>query len=146
MNGPKLAALFERRWLPALNHLAAKAGLPEAQLRRMTDSAVEYCVGGQSRVVQTKLERLLDDMVRNGRICPQPNAWHEVWQWLPETLRPARPARCSANPRCVVGSIARGKAGRFLAHLRYAEATYMLDEVDQFLRSLPESAWFHGDG
>lgn len=66
-----------------------------------------------------------------------------MWEWLParsgELVNPGRPLILAAwDP-----TSPEQKRERFLAHLRYADATYMLDEIDEYLRSLPESEWFH---
>lgn len=49
VNNPKLADLLMRRWLPALNHMAARAGMTEAELLRLSDSAMDYLAKGPTR-------------------------------------------------------------------------------------------------
>jgi hypothetical protein len=49
----RLKDLMLRRWLPAMNHVAAYAGLGEVELRRLTDSAIQYARTGPLNVPET---------------------------------------------------------------------------------------------
>jgi len=67
-----------------------------------------------------------DDLLRycreNKRVCPMPSQWNALWEMLPNRKR---------------------AGGRLKEHVDWADQHGVLDEVDEFLRSLPESEWAH---
>jgi hypothetical protein len=92
------------------------------------------------------LESLIQYCLENGRICPQPQRWQELYGLLPETKRagagwePAPPlilAAWSDTPNLA-------KIMRLREHLEWADKQGALGEVDKYLRALPEDQWFHG--
>ena len=93
------------------------------------------------------LKSLIQYCQENGRICPQPERWQELYGLLPETKRagagwePALPLILAAwwdTPSLL-------KVMRFREHLDWAEKHGALDVVDTYLRGLTEDQWFHGD-
>ena len=95
----------------------------------------------------TALKSLLQYCQENGRICPQPQRWQELCKLLPETRRtgagsgPAPPLILAAwwdTPHLA-------KIMRLREHLEWADKHGALDEVDKYLRALPEDQWFHGN-
>jgi hypothetical protein len=87
-----------------------------------------------------------DDLVRycreNGRVCPMPDQWAAFWEMLPN---PTRIGEGPALPLILGGWHAPAllKMLRLKEHIDWADQHGVLDEVDKFLRSLPESEWAH---
>ncbi len=90
------------------------------------------------------LNELLKYAQANGRVCPLPLKWNELWESLPDRCRvgggwlPALPLILAAwdGPFLL-------KILRLREHIEYAEEHGSLVLVDHFLRSLPESEWAH---
>ncbi len=90
-----------------------------------------------------------DDLVRycreNGRVCPMPPPWNALWEMLPNRTRiggrwePAPPLILAAWHEA--SSLA--KMMRLEEHIDWAVQYAVFDQVDEFLRSLPESQWAH---
>lgn len=80
---------------------------------------------------------------RQGRICPQPQRWKELWELLPNRERkgagwiPPLPFILAAWWETDDAQ----KQDRFLAHLRWAEEHGALDTVIEYLSKLQESDW-----
>lgn len=95
--------------------------------------------------------RMIEDLLHyaraNSRVCPLPNRWNELWEMLPGRKRvgsgwsPPAPLILGAWWHTSVVE----KMVRLSDHLRYAEACGVMEDVDRFLRSLPENEWAHVD-
>jgi hypothetical protein len=91
-----------------------------------------------------KLEALLLYCKEKGRVCPMPVRWNELYELLPNKKQvgagwiPALPLILAAwyEPDL-------SKMLRLEEHLKWASNNNALNNVDQFLRKLPESEWFH---
>jgi hypothetical protein len=87
---------------------------------------------------------LIEYCQANGRICPLPDRWNQLWEMLPEKQRdasgwiPPLPLILGAWPEPALL-----KMLRLEEHLRWACDHEVLNKVDQFLRSLSEIEWFH---
>jgi hypothetical protein len=93
---------------------------------------------------------MLDDLLTyvraDGRVCPQPARWQELWEMLPDRRRlnaggwePPLPVILGAwwdTPALL-------KLLRLEEHVRYAAHHGALSQVDAFLRSLGEKEWAH---
>lgn len=92
------------------------------------------------------LDEVLAEATKNGRICPMPMKWNELYHLLPGRRRvgngwePALPLVLGAwyCPGVL-------KTIRLREHLEWAAAHGALDAVYAYLRSLPEDDWFHLD-
>jgi len=91
------------------------------------------------------LEELLKYVASQGRVCPAPQRWNDLWELLPNRKRvgggwdPPLPlilAPSLTNPALPVKM-------RLQEHIRYADTHGVLTNVDAFLRSLPEDQWLH---
>lgn len=82
-----------------------------------------------------------------GRVCPVAHRWNELWELLPARRRvgtgwePALPLILSAWWH--TSNIE--KAMRLREHLQWAVDHGRVQEVDGFLRELPEHEWHHLD-
>lgn len=93
------------------------------------------------------LSALIDYCTADRRVCPVPHRWNELWESLPDRRRvgsgwePPLPLILSAWWH--TSNVE--KALRLREHLNWAEAHGRLQEVDLFLRALPEDQWHHLD-
>lgn len=81
----------------------------------------------------------------NGRVCPQPQKWKQLYELLPNRVRaddgwkPALPLILAAwwdTPTI-------SKKIRLNEHIMWAAQHGAIDEVHDFLSSLDESDWHH---
>jgi len=95
------------------------------------------------------MEISLEELVRygeeGGRVCPAPNRWNELWELLPNRRRVG--GGWEPHLPLILGAWWHTsdleKRERFLEQLRWADEYGALEEVAQFLRSLPEDEWHH---
>ena len=76
-----------------------------------------------------------------------PDAWNRLWEMLPGK-RQLDGGWQPPVPLILGGwwySSAIEKRSRLLEHLKYAESSGVLEQVDSFLRSLSEKEWAHMD-
>lgn len=94
-----------------------------------------------------KARKLLEYCRANGRVCPKPWKWHELWLLLPNR-RPVGLTWQPLPPLILAGwdfSSDWEKAERLAYHITWAEQHGQLDKVDRFLRGLEEREWYHGE-
>ena len=92
-----------------------------------------------------KLELLLAYWKENGRVCPTPTRWNELYD-LMLTGRHNFGARQGPRRPLILAAWsepAELKALRLEEQLKWADNNSNLDPVDLFLRGLAESEWFH---
>jgi hypothetical protein len=91
----------------------------------------------------TQLQDLLQYVKAEGRICPEPGNWHELWELLPDRRRvgsgwnPPLPLILAAWDHAT----GLEKMLRLKQHIEYAAEKGILGQVDQFLRSLQPEEW-----
>ena len=89
-----------------------------------------------------------DDLVRycreNGRICPMPDQWAALWEML---TNPTTIGEGEQPPLPLILGGWHAPKGmtmeRLKEHIDWADKHGVLEDVDKFLRSLPESEWAH---
>lgn len=99
-----------------------------------------------SEAINTCLEDLLAYVQVDDRICPNPQEWLAMYELLP--ARRHGDASYPGLPLILGGwwdSSNAQKRQRLIAQIRYAGREGVLDAVDRYLRSLPDSAWHRGD-
>ena len=90
-------------------------------------------------------EQLIDYCREGGRVCPMPSQWNRLWELLPERRRsgvgwqPPLPLILAAWEH----SSDLQKMLRLAEHIEWAETRGALDQVSDFLRTLPEEEWHH---
>lgn len=91
------------------------------------------------------LESLLAYCQDSSRVCPMPMRWNELYKLLPNQKRkglgwePSLPLILAAwhdTPNIM-------KMLRLKEHIEWANTHGALEEVDAFLRGLPEDEWHH---
>jgi hypothetical protein len=81
----------------------------------------------------------------NGRVCPQPNLWQQLWEILPNRKRvgvgwqPPLPLILGAWHE----TPGMAKMLRLAEHIEWAEKHNSLAPVAAFLRHLREEDWYH---
>lgn len=94
------------------------------------------------------VERLGDLLIyvrQDGRVCPKPQLWNELWSklaaknqmgagWIPPAPLILAAWHFSSDDE---------KANRLAEQIQYAHLLGFLDEADRFLRSLAEDSWVH---
>jgi hypothetical protein len=93
------------------------------------------------------VESLIQYCQENNRVCPMPDAWNRLWEMLPGKQQ--LDGGWQPPVPLILGgwwySSAIEKRLRLLEHLRYAESSGVLEQVDSFLRGLSEKEWAHMD-
>ena len=93
------------------------------------------------------LQELLEFVRAEGRICPQPGKWNDLWEMLPDKQRngsgwlPPLPLILAAWDH----TTGLEKMLRLRQHIEYAAEKGVLDLVDHFLRELPNDEWYNID-
>ena len=99
----------------------------------------------ESTMEPSAKEALVKYCCENDRVCPMPSHWKALWAMLPNRKRagdgwePVLPPILGAwyDTSALLKSLV------LREHIGWAEKHGVLDEVDTFLRSLPESEWAH---
>jgi hypothetical protein len=97
--------------------------------------------GGDSRLLL-----LLEYVQANGRICPVPQRWNQLWEMLPGRRRvgngwiPPLPLILGAWHYTGLEKVL-----RLREHIEYAATNGALDEVNTFLRGLEDAEWHRID-
>ena len=87
-------------------------------------------------------------MQSDGRVCPMPTLWNELWDILPDRKRKGAGYEPSA-PLILIAwwdTTADQKRQRLIQHINYAADHGILEKVDKFLRELKPDQWAYGDG
>lgn len=91
------------------------------------------------------LDELLAYVRADGRVCPLPDKWNQLWERLPDRRRSGGGGE--PPPPLILGAWRETPALlkwlRLEEHIRYADAHGALREVDAFLRGLDEREWAH---
>jgi len=96
-----------------------------------------------------KLNSLLEYVKSEGRVCPVPNYWNELWQMLPDRKQKASGGWEPSAPIILAAwwdVPALPKMLKLAEHINYAAEHGVLDEVDTYLRALKPDQWAYGDG
>ena len=90
-----------------------------------------------------QLKSLLQYVCEEGRICPQPNKWHELWEMLPDKYRVDNgwsvPLPLILDQWENTTSL--DKMIRLKQHIEYAAEKDLLDLVEKFLKGLTREDW-----
>jgi hypothetical protein len=91
-------------------------------------------------------DSLWDYCTANKRLVPMPPQWNELFGLLRNTRQ--KPSGGWEPPLPLIlaawhHTMPIEKQLRFKEHIQWAQAQGQLDEIDGFLRSLPEAQWCH---
>jgi hypothetical protein len=94
--------------------------------------------------MKNQLDKLLQFVQSEGRICPEPGKWNELWEMLPDRKRVGNGWQPPLPLILGAWKYASGieKMLRLRQHIEYASEKGSLDAVDQFLRSLSDNDWY----
>jgi hypothetical protein len=93
----------------------------------------------------SSVETVIEFARSEGRVCPQPQRWNELWEMLPEKKRvgvgwsPSLPLILAAWWE----TSNTDKQERLFSHIRYAAEHGALERVHSFLISLPHDQWHY---
>jgi hypothetical protein len=92
-----------------------------------------------------ELEQFCSYCAENGRVCPMPLPWHQLWDMLPAKKHDGAGWDPPAPPIFAAWWDTSDdlKREQFQLHLRWAAEHGALDTVVEFLHSFPESEWHH---
>lgn len=96
-----------------------------------------------------KAKALIDYIQADGRVCPMPTFWNDLWEMLPEHKQKANGGRNPSAPLILAAwwdTTAEEKRDRLRLHIDYAAEQNILDKIDSFLRGLTPDQWAYGDG
>lgn len=96
--------------------------------------------------MESRIKNLIDFCRQDGRVCPRPNEWNELYNLLPDKrpkgggMEPAVPLILAAWTESPILL----KWLRVEEHIRWAAEHGALDRVEAFLRGLPDDKWYRG--
>ena len=99
--------------------------------------------------VQDKLIELLHYVQSDGRVCPMPIFWNELWTMLPGRKQKSSGGWNPPVPLILAAwydTLAEEKRERLFLHIKYAAEHGVLDKIDAFIRKLTPDQWAYGDG
>src|SRR5687768_12228450 len=92
------------------------------------------------------LQDALAEVRKNGRICPMPQKWNELYQLLPNTKQSGDGGWQPALPLILAAwyeAPTMLKMIRLTEHLEWADKHGCIDRIYDFLVGLEESEWHH---
>lgn len=93
------------------------------------------------------VESLVAYCRQNGRVCPLPPIWNQLWETLPGRVRVG--AGWQPSPPLILAAwhdtSAMRKMLRLAEHIEWAAEHNALEAIGMFLRGLREKDWFHMD-
>lgn len=96
-----------------------------------------------------RLAALLAYVAENRRICPQPRRWNELWELLPNRRQNPNGGWSPPLP-LILGAWHYASDGakrlRLREHIQCAWQNGVFEQVDSFLRNLPDSEWYKAGG
>lgn len=96
---------------------------------------------------ENHLNKLIKYTTSKGRVCPMPQQWTKLWEMLPNKERvgagwqPSLPLILAAW----YDTSDREKRNRLLSHIKYASEQGVLNQIDEYLRSLSKDEWYMED-
>tara|TARA_Y100001934_G_scaffold260783_1_gene333416 strand:- start:2044 stop:2340 length:297 start_codon:yes stop_codon:yes gene_type:complete len=91
-------------------------------------------------------DELLARILVNGRVCPKPQKWNELWELLPNRERRAEGGWNPPLPLILAAwwdASNYEKASRLKAHIDWASKHDCMEQVEEFLINLTEEDWHH---
>ena len=99
--------------------------------------------------MKDKLTALIEYVQSEGRVCPMPTFWNDMWNILPDRRQKANGGWDPSLPLILAAwydTTSEEKRDRLKLHIEYAVSKGVLDKIDTFLRELKPDQWAYGDG
>ena len=99
--------------------------------------------------MEDKVRSLIEYAQSEGRVCPMPTFWNDMWNMLPDRRQKENGGWDPSLPLILAAwwdTTAEDKKRRLKLHIEYAANKGVLDNVDAFLRNLTPTQWAYGDG
>jgi len=99
--------------------------------------------------MKDKLKSLIDYVQSEGRVCPIPTFWNDMWKMLPERRQKDNGGWNPSLPLILAAwgdTTAAEKRDRLKLHIEYADSKGVLDKIDKFLRGLKSDQWAYKTG
>jgi len=99
--------------------------------------------------MEEKFKSLIDYVQSDGRVCPMPILWNNLWKMLPNRKQKGNGGWNPPLPLILAAwwdTTAEEKRERLKYHIDYAASHGVLEKVDSFLRKLKPDQWAYGDG
>ena len=99
--------------------------------------------------MKDKENQLLNYVQSDGRVCPMPTFWNDLFKMLLERGQAKSKGRNPSSPLILAAwwdASARLKRERLSEHIKWAAEHGILDEIDSFIRQLTPDQWAYGDG
>ena len=99
--------------------------------------------------MEDKIKSLIEYVQSEGRVCPMPAFWNDMWNMLPDRRQKANGGWDPSLPLILAAwwdTTAEDKRGRLRSHIEYAANKGVLDKIDTFLRNLTPEQWAYGNG
>ena len=99
--------------------------------------------------MEDRLKSLIEYVQSDGRVCPMPTFWNDMWNMLPDRRQKANGGWDPSLPLILAAwhdTTAEEKRNRLKLHIEYAAKKGILDKIDTFLKELKPDQWAYGDG
>lgn len=99
--------------------------------------------------MEQKLKSLLEYVQSDGRVCPMPTFWNNMYNLLPDSKQKTSGGWDPLLPLILAAwwdTTREEKRDRLKLHIEYAAKKGILDEIDTFLRNLSSDQWAYGNG
>jgi len=97
-------------------------------------------------MTKATLEDALAEATKDGRVCPQPPKWQELYQMLPNRVQRGNGGWDPSLP-LILGAwwetSDTDKSQRLREHLEWAARHEVIQQVLSFMRALAEEQWHH---
>ena len=93
-----------------------------------------------------KAQALLEYCLMNDRVCPERDFWNHLWVINAKTKTFDSLLNQNKLPVLDKNSTEKEKIQRSVRlrkYIEYADKNKLIDEMDKFLRSIPEDKWHH---
>lgn len=97
-------------------------------------------------MAENGIAKLKEYCEANDRVCPGPEEWMRMWEMLPNRKRGT--TGWEQPDPVILGGWRESKQALktlFIKHIEWAARHGSLHDIDQFLRSLPETSWHHAN-
>jgi hypothetical protein len=106
-----------------------------------TEPASLHHLNPIARAAHPELDAVMLEARRNNRVCPRPQNWQRLYEWLPNKPPGLSPVPVTAAEWSRMSDLE--KRGRLREHIEWAALQGLAQKVHEALRKLPEDRWHH---